>query len=129
LNHPNIITIYDIDSANSIDFIAMEYVAGKTLDEVIPKKGMRLNQALKIAVQVADAPTTAHDAGIVHRDLKPSNVMVGDDDRVRVLDFGREQAQRCSGFWLQSYRPLFHEGLAPCEILTRPWRRQLRPCY
>jgi len=88
LNHPNIIHIYDIDSANGIDFMVMEYVPGKTLDELIPRKGMPLNQTLKVAVQVADALTAAHQAGIVHRDLKPGNIMVGDDGRVRVLDFG-----------------------------------------
>ena len=63
LNHPNIITIYDIGE----NFIAMEYVAGKTLDQLIPRKGMRLNDTLKIAVQIADALTKAHAAGIVHR--------------------------------------------------------------
>jgi serine/threonine protein kinase len=84
LNHPNIITIHDIGE----NFIAMEYVAGKTLDQITPRKGMRLNDALKIAVQIADALTKAHAAGIVHRDLKPSNVMVTGDVLVKVLDFG-----------------------------------------
>jgi eukaryotic-like serine/threonine-protein kinase len=88
LSHPNIVTIYDIGSEDGNDFIAMEYVAGKTLDELIPRKGMRLNTALRHAVQVADALTAAHEAGIVHRDLKPGNIIVGDDGRVRVLDFG-----------------------------------------
>jgi eukaryotic-like serine/threonine-protein kinase len=88
LNHPNIVTIYDIDSAAGIDFIAMEFVAGKTLDGLIPRKGMRLTEALKYAVQIAAALTAAHEAGIVHRDLKPGNIIVGDDGRVRVLDFG-----------------------------------------
>jgi serine/threonine protein kinase len=60
LNHPNIITIHDITSDGGVDFIAMEYVPGKTLDQVIPRKGMRLNEALKIAVQVADALAAAH---------------------------------------------------------------------
>jgi eukaryotic-like serine/threonine-protein kinase len=88
LNHPNIVTIHDIDQQDGIDFMAMEYVAGKTLDELIPRKGMRLGEALKIAVQVADALAVAHEAGIIHRDIKPGNIMVGDDGRVRVLDFG-----------------------------------------
>jgi serine/threonine protein kinase len=76
LNHPNIITIYDIDSADGIDFIAMEFVAGKTLDHCIPRHGLRLSEALKYSVQIADALAAAHTAGIVHRDLKPGNVMV-----------------------------------------------------
>jgi Tol biopolymer transport system component/predicted Ser/Thr protein kinase len=88
LNHPNIITVYDISSDGGTDFIAMEHVAGKTLDQLIPRKGMRLNDALKIAVQIADALTRAHAAGIVHRDLKPGNIMVTGDGLVKVLDFG-----------------------------------------
>ena len=88
LNHPNIITIYDIDSANGIDFIAMEFVAGKTFDRLIPRHGLRLNEALKYSVQIADALAAAHKAGIVHRDLKPGNVMVTEQGLVKVLDFG-----------------------------------------
>ena len=88
LNHPNIITIYDISSDNGVDFIAMEYVDGKTLDQMIARKGMRLNEALKIAIQIADALTRAHTAGIIHRDLKPANIMVDHHGQVKVLDFG-----------------------------------------
>jgi len=88
LNHPSIITIYDIDQADGIDFIAMEYVAGKTLDQRIGHRGLRLNDALKYAVQIADALAKAHSAGIVHRDLKPTNIMVNEDGVVKVLDFG-----------------------------------------
>ncbi len=88
LNHPNIITIYDIGTESGVDFIAMEYVAGKTLDQWIPRKGMRLGQALKLAIQIADALAKAHSAGIIHRDLKPTNVMVTEDGLVKVLDFG-----------------------------------------
>jgi len=97
LNHPNIIHIYDVDQAEGIDFIAMEYVAGKTLDELIPRKGMRLSQALKHAVQIADALARAHGAGIIHRDLKPSNVMVDDHGLVKVLDFGLAKLTEVSG--------------------------------
>jgi serine/threonine protein kinase len=88
LNHPNIVTIYEIASDQGTDFIVMEYVAGKTLDQMIPRKGMRLNDALKIAIPIADALAAAHGAGIVHRDLKPANVMVGENGQVKVLDFG-----------------------------------------
>ena len=88
LNHPHIVHIYDIDQADGTDFIAMEYVAGTTLDQRIGHRGMRLNDALRYAVQIADALTKAHAAGIVHRDLKPSNVMVSADGVVKVLDFG-----------------------------------------
>src|SRR5437667_4513665 len=88
LNNPHIITIYDIDQAEGVDFIAMEFVPGKALDQLIPRKGLRLNDALKYAIQIADALAAAHAAGIVHRDLKPGNVMVNDSGQVKVLDFG-----------------------------------------
>jgi Tol biopolymer transport system component/tRNA A-37 threonylcarbamoyl transferase component Bud32 len=88
LNHPNIITIYDIGQAEGVDFISMECVSGKTLDRLIPRHGMRLNEVLKCAVQIADALARAHSAGIVHRDLKPGNIMVNEHGLVKVLDFG-----------------------------------------
>jgi serine/threonine protein kinase/Tol biopolymer transport system component len=88
LNHPHIITIYEIESANGIDFVVMEYVRGKSLDTLIPHRGMRLNEFLRIAIPIADALTAAHVHGIIHCDLKPANVMVGTDGAVKVLDFG-----------------------------------------
>jgi formylglycine-generating enzyme required for sulfatase activity/predicted esterase/predicted Ser/Thr protein kinase len=88
LNHPNIVTIHEIDRADGIDFLVMEYVAGKSLDELIPSKGMALEKALPISIQIAEALAAAHAAGIVHRDLKPGNVMVTENGQVKVLDFG-----------------------------------------
>ena len=88
LNHPNIITIHEIGEQDGRTFIVMELVDGKPLNEMIPRKGMRLNDALRIAAQVADALTAAHAAGVVHRDLKPANIMVDEQGRVKVLDFG-----------------------------------------
>jgi serine/threonine protein kinase len=88
LNHPNIITIHDIDQQDGLHFIAMEYVAGKPLDQHIGRKGLKLNETLKCAIQVADALAAAHAAGIVHRDLKPANIMVAEKGLVKVLDFG-----------------------------------------
>jgi eukaryotic-like serine/threonine-protein kinase len=88
LNHPNIVHIYDVAEAEGVQFISMEYVPGKTLDQLIGRKGLRLNEALKYAVQIADALAQAHSAGIVHRDLKPSNVMVAQNGHIKVLDFG-----------------------------------------
>src|SRR5512139_3346364 len=75
LNHPNIVTIYDIGQADDVHYIAMEHVAGRTLDSLVGPKGMPLNEALAIAVQIADGLGRAHAAGIIHRDLKPQNVM------------------------------------------------------
>ena len=92
LNHPNIVTIYDIGSdgadTDRIDFIAMELVQGKTLDKLIGRRGLRLIDALRYAVQVADAIAAAHANGIIHRDLKPANLMVTDQGLVKILDFG-----------------------------------------
>jgi eukaryotic-like serine/threonine-protein kinase len=92
LNHPGIVHIYDIDSAHlpdgPIDFIAMEFVPGKTLDQYIGFTGLSLKDALRYGIQIADALARAHAAGIVHRDLKPANIIVGDDGRVKLLDFG-----------------------------------------
>ncbi|MBM3814515.1 MAG: serine/threonine protein kinase [Acidimicrobiia bacterium] len=88
LNHPNIITIYDIFSEGDADFMVMEFVDGKSLSDSIPKGGLRVSQALPLAVQVADALASAHEAGIVHRDLKPGNVMVTKSGAAKLLDFG-----------------------------------------
>ena len=88
LNHPNIVTIYEMESAEGFNFIVMEYVPGNTLDALIPRAGMRLGEALRVAIPVADALARAHAIGIVHRDIKPANVVVGDGGVVKVLDFG-----------------------------------------
>src|SRR3974377_756093 len=88
LKHPKIIHIYDVTEAEGTPFLAMEYVCGQTLSQVIARKGLALNDALKYATQIADALAKAHAAGIVHRDLKPSNVMITEDDLVKILDFG-----------------------------------------
>jgi serine/threonine protein kinase len=97
LNHPNIVTIYDIGQTDGAAYIVMEYVAGKTLDELIPHKGMRLPAVLKHAVQIAGALARAHGAGIIHRDLKPSNVIVDEHGQVKVLDFGLAKLAEVSG--------------------------------
>jgi serine/threonine protein kinase len=88
LNHPNIITIYEIDQADGVDFMVMEFVAGKTLQQLIPNGGMPLADVLKYAIPIARALAAANEAGIVHRDVKPGNIMVGANGIVKVLDFG-----------------------------------------
>ncbi len=88
LNHPNIVTVYDVGSDQGVDFIVMEFVRGKTLQQLIPPTGISPALAMRYAVQIADAMAKAHAVGILHRDLKPSNIMVTDDHRIKVLDFG-----------------------------------------
>jgi eukaryotic-like serine/threonine-protein kinase len=88
LNHPGIVTIYDIAHDDGVDFIAMELVEGKTLAQMIGRTALPMKAALDIGIQAAQALARAHAAGIVHRDLKPSNIMVTDDGLVKILDFG-----------------------------------------
>ncbi len=88
LNHPNIITIYEIETVDGVDYIAMEYVQGVTLHEIIQGPAPQLSTVLGYAAQVASALSAAHAAGIVHRDIKPSNIMVTKSGAVKLLDFG-----------------------------------------
>ncbi|MGA2186804.1 MAG: protein kinase [Bryobacteraceae bacterium] len=84
LNHPNIATLYDVGP----NYFVMEYVDGKPLQHVIPRKGLSFGETLSFAAQIADALGAAHAAGIVHRDLKPGNVMITSSGQVKVVDFG-----------------------------------------
>ena len=88
LNHPNIVHVYDIDRESGVDFMAMEYVEGKTLHDLIQPRVLKITEILYYAAQVADALAAAHRAGIVHRDIKPSNIMVTEKGFVKILDFG-----------------------------------------
>ncbi|MEZ5402389.1 MAG: protein kinase [Bryobacteraceae bacterium] len=88
LNHPNIVTIYEIDNADGVDLIAMEYVRGQTIDRIVRGRPLDAAQAADYAIQMARALEAAHGAGIAHRDIKPSNIMVNDAGLVKVLDFG-----------------------------------------
>lgn len=88
LNHPNIITIYEIGEFEGMHFIATEYIEGDTLHKRLQGKPLEIDFALDIAVQVASALEAAHKAGIVHRDIKPENVMIRPDGLVKILDFG-----------------------------------------
>jgi serine/threonine protein kinase/tetratricopeptide (TPR) repeat protein len=88
LNHPNIVTIHSVEEHEGVSFITMELVEGKSLAELIPPGGLSLSQVFDVAVPLADALAAAHKKGVTHRDLKPGNVMVTDEGRVKVLDFG-----------------------------------------
>lgn len=88
LNHPNIITVYEIGQTEGTHFIAVEYIDGKTLRDRTAAGKMSFDEVLSICIQSAEALTAAHQAGIVHRDIKPENIMVRKDGYVKILDFG-----------------------------------------
>ncbi|MDQ6892143.1 MAG: protein kinase [Acidobacteriota bacterium] len=88
LNHPNILTIYDVGESGGVSYIATEFVDGKTLLQLLAAGPIPLRQLLELGTQVADGIAAAHGAGIVHRDLKPANVMVSKDGFVKLVDFG-----------------------------------------
>src|SRR5689334_17212080 len=88
LNHPNIVTLHDIASDSGVDYLVMEYVAGKPLDKLIAPKGLPIGDVTAYVNQIAAALAAAHAAGIVHRDIKPANVIVTDEGHVKILDFG-----------------------------------------
>jgi len=88
LNHPNILTVYEIGEDHSIHYIASELIEGETLREGLAHGPMQLSEAVDVAIQVASALAAAHQSGIVHRDIKPENIMLRPDGYVKVLDFG-----------------------------------------
>ncbi len=88
LNHPNILTIHAVESVDDRDFIAMEYVDGHDLSEYLKSHPLTLEEKLSLVIQVAEGLGKAHAAGVIHRDIKPSNILVDEDGRPRLLDFG-----------------------------------------
>src|SRR6202163_1886021 len=93
LNHPNIATIHGLEQSNGTSYLVMELVPGETLAERVKRDGaIPIEEALKIAVQIAEALEAAHEKGIIHRDLKPANIKVTPEGKVKVLDFGLAKA-------------------------------------
>ncbi len=112
LNHPHIITVYDIGEHDSRPFIAMELVEGKSLRQVLSEATLSLRKLLTIAAQIADGLAAAHDRGIVHRDLKPENVMIAKNGYVKILDFGLAKLEP------ETVSP--DEDTAKLELVTTP---------
>jgi len=113
LNHPNIVHVYSVEEDEGTHFLTMELVEGKPLSRLISKRGMPLERIFDIAIPLADALATAHEKGVIHRDLKPANIMVTDEGRVKVLDFGlaklRQEAEALLSSQLPT-EPLTGEG-------------------
>ncbi len=97
LNHPNIITIYELGQDGSTHYIAMELVEGKTLRQLLVAGGLPIRKAIEIAAQIAEGLAKAHEAGIAHRDLKPENLMISHDGFVKILDFGLAKLAASTG--------------------------------
>jgi eukaryotic-like serine/threonine-protein kinase len=114
LNHPNILTVYEIGAEGNVQFIATEFIDGVTIRASLACGRMNPHRALEIAVQVASALAAAHDAGVVHRDIKPENIMLRPDGYVKVLDFGIAK--------LTEQRPASNDDTAGTTALlqTRP---------
>jgi serine/threonine protein kinase len=88
LDHPNIVTVFSVENDGDVHFLTMQLVEGEPLSNLIHRGGMPLDEICRIAVPLADALATAHEKGVIHRDLKPSNIIVSEDGRPKVLDFG-----------------------------------------
>lgn len=111
LNHPNIVTIYEIGEAEPGRFIAMEWISGQTLAAVASSQ-LALDNILKLARQMAKVLLVAHTAGTVHRDLKPQNIMVRDDGYVKVLDFGLALLVPGGAMWSEANTRIIGSGSA-----------------
>jgi Tol biopolymer transport system component len=117
LNHPHIVTVYDVGRADSLSYIAMELVDGRTLRELLASGAIPGKRAVSIAAQAADALAKAHSAGIVHRDLKPENVMVSKDGFVKILDFGLAKLMSPAVSETGSHAPTAIDATRPGAVL------------
>jgi len=106
LDHPNIVSIHSVEESDGIQFLTMQLVEGETLSKVISEGDLSVERILDIVIDLTDALASAHEKGIIHRDLKPANVMVTDEGRVKVLDFGlAKPRQEAQARWLRRCPP------------------------
>ena len=134
LNHPNILTVYEIGEDHSTHYIASELIEGETLRQRLMRGRMEVGEAVDVAIQVASALAAAHETGIVHRDIKPENIMLRPDGYVKVLDFGiaklaeqevprttADRQKRC--YWLRPIWGRYWEPFVTCRRNRRAARR------
>ena len=126
LNHPHIVTVFEIHSAGDRDFIAMEFVEGRSLDRLIGEEGLTLEKALRYGIQIADGLACAHEHGVIHRDLKPQNVMITPLDDVKILDFGLAKRFAPPGYEPDADNSTLTPGLL---TLTAPGVKVGTPAY
>src|SRR5258706_6680128 len=118
LNHPSIVTVYEVGSTNGTSYLAMELVLGRTLREVLEQGPLPARRVLDLAAQLAEGLAKAHAAGIVHRDLKPANVMVSSDGFAKILDFGIAKLTRAGGLAQdETAAPTIDPGTVPGTVL------------
>jgi serine/threonine-protein kinase len=116
LAHPNIVAIFDVGMLEDQSvFIAMEYIAGQTLKEILREKKVSREQALDYVMQAAKGLAAAHDAGLLHRDFKPENIMIGDDGGARVLDFGLSKLANLENASIELVPPLRDQDISFVE--------------
>src|SRR6185369_8237400 len=94
LNHPNVCTIYEVGEEGECAFIAMEYVEGRTLENLIQQTPLSIASAVDYAVQITDALSHAHEQGVIHADLKTANILVSPRNRIKIVDFGLSRRRR-----------------------------------
>src|SRR6185369_3611753 len=130
LDHPNICTIFDLDEVDGVHFIAMQFVEGKNVRQLVAGRPLELKTALLIGLQVAEALAAAHSRGIIHRDIKSGNVMVTSTGQVKVLDFGLakllDDTEAATAGAHRSRRSLRHCDLRRTGTSARRSRRQAR---
>lgn len=121
LNHPNIITVYEIGEYEAQSYIAMEYVKGHSLREEIKKGSMPVDFVVDIATQLCEGLSKAHKAEIVHRDIKPENIFIDEDGRVKILDFGIAQVKTATRLTKEASTIGTFKYMFRNSIRTRKW--------